>query len=91
VYGKGARTYSPPGACGCCLARTLGRKRINAGADRMLEYTDGTSSSADAKATGANESFPYAYMCSPGADVCAAGVDINESCSEKYGTGVDRI
>jgi hypothetical protein len=71
--------------------RTLGRKHINAGADGMLECVDGTSLDVDAKTTGIDKSFPYAYVCSPGADVCAAGVDVNESCSEKYGTGADEI
>jgi hypothetical protein len=69
VHGKGARTYSPLGACGCCLVRTLGRKRINVGADEMLECADGTLSRADGKTTGADESFAYAYVYSPGADV----------------------
>jgi hypothetical protein len=52
--GKGARTYSPLGACGSCLARTLGCKRINAGADGTLECADSTSSSADVCAAGAD-------------------------------------
>jgi hypothetical protein len=50
----------------------------------LLEYADGTLSGAD-------ESFSYAYECSPGMDVCAAGADVNESCSGKYGTGTDGI
>jgi hypothetical protein len=75
VHGKGARTYSPSGACGCYLARTLEHKRINAGTDGMLECADGTSSGAD-------EIFAYAYVCLPGVDVCVAGADVNESCSE---------
>jgi hypothetical protein len=91
VHDKGAQTYSPPGACGCCLARTFGRRGINVGADEMLECADSTSSGADAKTTGADESFPYAYVCSPSADVCAVGADVNESCSEKYRTGTDGI
>jgi hypothetical protein len=91
VHGKGVQTYSPPGACGCCLMRTLGRKRINVGADGMLKCANGTSLGADAKTTGADACFPYAYVCSPGADVCAACADVNESCSGKYGTGVGGI
>jgi hypothetical protein len=62
--------------------RTLGRKCINAGADRMLKCADGTSSGADGKITGIDESFAYAYVCSPGADVCAVSTDVNKSCSE---------
>jgi hypothetical protein len=62
VNGKGARTYSPPGTCGCSLARTLGRKRINASPDGRFKGVDGTTSSANAKATGADESL-RARMC----------------------------
>ena len=60
VHGKEARTYSPLGACGSCLARTVGRKRIDEGAD-------GNSSGADAITTGA-----YAHTAD--ADV-TAGAD----------------
>jgi hypothetical protein len=80
--GKGARTYSPSGACDSCLARTLGRKRINAGADGTLEYADGTSS-------GANDIFGYIYVHSTGSDVCTAGADRNNSCSDGRGQNVN--
>jgi hypothetical protein len=68
--GKGARTYSPSGACGSCLVRTLERKRINAGVDGINaarvrgRYVVGRGW----KATGA--------------DVCAASADGNDSCSD---------
>jgi hypothetical protein len=75
VHGNGARTYSPSGACGSCLARTLGRKRINVGADGMLECADGTSSGAD-------EIFGYIYVFSTSVDVCVAGANRNDSCSD---------
>jgi hypothetical protein len=80
--GKGARTYSPSGACSSCLARTLGRKHINAGADGMLECADGTSSGAD-------DIFGYIYVYSTSADVCAAGADGNDSCSDGHGRNVN--
>jgi hypothetical protein len=48
----------------------------------MLECTDGTSSGADEKTTGAGKSFAYAYICLPDADDCAAGADVNKLCSE---------
>jgi hypothetical protein len=81
-HGKGAQTYSPSGACGNCLARILGRKRINAGADGMLECTDGTSSGAD-------DIFAYIYVYSTGADVCAAGADGYDSCFDGRGRNVN--
>jgi hypothetical protein len=34
------------------------------------------------KATGADDIFAYVYIYSTGADVCAIGVDVNDSCSE---------
>jgi hypothetical protein len=80
--GKGARTYSPSGACGSCLVRTLGRKRINAGADGMLECADGTSSGAD-------DIFGYIYVYLTGVDVCAAGADGNDSCFDGRGRNVN--
>jgi hypothetical protein len=83
VHGNGAQTYSPSGACGSCLARTLGRKGINAGTDGMLECADGTSSGAD-------NIFGYIYVFSTSADVCAAGVDENDSCSNRRGRNVNR-
>ena len=52
VHNKGAQTYNLLSTCGNCLVRTLGRKRINARMDGMLECVDGTLLGADAITTG---------------------------------------
>ena len=89
MHGKGAWTYSPPGACSSCLAQTLRHKHINAGVDKMLECADGTSSGAnvmitgmDAMTRGINDNFAYAYVYSPSADVCTTSADIIKSWPE---------
>jgi hypothetical protein len=41
------------------------------------------------KATGADDIFGYIYVFSTGTDVCAAGADGNDSCSDGRGRNVN--